>query len=706
MLKIFRTLVFAVLALSLNSLSVFGQLDNPVKWDYEIQKVDNATIKVVLKGNVEPKWHLYSMDSPEEGSLPLLLGLEASGKIELVGPFMQVTTPKEEFDDVFNVNVKYFDKTAIFEQKFKPVNNKEEIDAIIIIEGQACFDDGKCVLVNDEIDIKINPAIYLYSNEVVEIKSDENLTQDETQNNTDELLVEDVEKDDNIEVVLDESSEIIPAEDDNAKESSTNSADKKGNKGLFGTFLLAIILGLAGVLTPCVFPMIPMTVSFFMQGQSSRASGVFKALFFGFSIVLLYTLVGVVVSLTSAGADFPTLLSTHWIPNTVFFLLFIFFAGSFFGLYEIILPSGLANKADKQVDKGGIFSSFFMAVTLVIVSFACTGPIVGALLVKAASGSIIEPTIGMLGFGLGFGIPFTVLAISPNWLNKLPQSGGWMNSVKVVMAFIILAFSLKFLSNMDQNYHLNLMSRDIYLAIWIVLFFMMGFYLLGKIKLPHDTELKHVSVFRLVLAIISFVFAVYMIPGLFGADLKPISGLIPPKSTQQFSVNNQGVGIAVVPEINELCEQPKYSDFLHLDEGLNGYFDYNQGLECAKATEKPVLLYFTGHSCSNCKKMMAEAWTQDVKNIMNDEFVFVALYVDDKFKLPEDEWIVSNVDGKTKKTIGQINSNMQIEMFNINSQPYYVIINPDGSVINEPMEYQNNPDVFLDWLDEGLKSFK
>lgn len=705
MLKKFRTLVFAVLVLALNAVSVFGQLDNPVKWDYEIQKVDNSTLKVILKGNVEAKWHLYSMDSPEEGSLPLLLGLEAPGKIELVGPFMQVTTPKEEFDDVFNVNVKYFDKTAIFEQKFKPLNTNNEIDALIIIEGQACYDDGKCVLVNHEIDIKINPQIYFVNSEVVETNLEENITHDEIDNNTDEIVVEDLENDDNLEELVENDSESVADKDDKADIASNSKENNNENRGLLGTFFLAIILGLAGILTPCVFPMIPMTVSFFMQGQSSRASGVFKALFFGFSIVVLYTLVGVIVSLTSAGADFPTLLSTHWIPNTIFFLLFIFFAGSFFGLYEIILPSGLANKADKQVDKGGVLSSFFMAVTLVIVSFACTGPIVGALLVKAASGSIIEPTIGMLGFGLGFGIPFTVLAISPSWLNKLPQSGGWMNSVKVVMAFIILAFSLKFLSNMDQNYHLNLMSRDIYLAIWIVLFFLMGFYLLGKIRLPHDTDLKHVSVFRLILAIVSFVFAVYMIPGLFGADLKPISGLIPPKSTQQFSLNSQGLSIAAVPEINELCDEPKYADFLHLDEGVIGYFDYKQGIECAKTQEKPILLYFTGHSCSNCKKMMAEAWTPEVKNLMNEDFVFVALYVDDKYKLPEEEWIVSNVDGKTKKTIGQINSNMQIEMFNINSQPYYVIINPDGSVLNEPMEYQNNPEEFIEWLQEGIETF-
>ncbi|HRW21207.1 MAG TPA: cytochrome c biogenesis protein CcdA [Bacteroidales bacterium] len=708
MLRLFKALLPVAMLLVINSFVTFGQLEVPVKWNYTIEKVDNTSLKLKLTGNVEPKWHLYAMDSPEEGSLPLLLGLDASDKIELIGPFRQITTPTEEFDDVFNVNIKYFDKVAIFEQVFKPINN-EESSATLIIEGQACFDDGKCVLINDEIEVNIKPKQYFVNNEVKENHKDDNLTE----NKDDKFNTNEVEESDNevkesdneiAEEIIEEPNDVQKI-DSSSDETIDNSNKENNNKGLLGTFFLAIILGLAGILTPCVFPMIPMTVSFFMQGQSSRASSIFKALFFGISIVLLYTLVGVIVSLTSAGADFPTLLSTHWIPNTIFFLLFIFFAGSFFGLYEIILPSGLANKADKQVDKGGILSSFFMAVTLVIVSFACTGPIVGALLVKAASGSIIEPTIGMLGFGLGFGIPFTVLAISPSWLKKLPQSGGWMNSVKVVMAFIILAFSLKFLSNMDQNYHLNLMSRDIYLSIWIVLFFLLGFYLLGKIKLPHDTELKHVSVFRLVLAIVSFVFAVYLIPGLFGAELKPVSGLIPPKATQQFTISSQTVSNNLAPEINKLCDEPKYNDFLHLDDGLNAYFDYEQGLKCAKIQNKPIMLYFTGHSCSNCKKMMSEVWTQEVKTLLNEEFVFIALYIDDKYKLPESEWVISKVDGKTKKTIGQINSDRQIELFNINSQPYYVILSPEETMINEAMEYNTDTEEFKNWINQGLESF-
>jgi thiol:disulfide interchange protein DsbD len=680
-------------------LNGIAQLDQPVKWNHRIEKVNNETLKIILTASVEPRWHLYSMDSPEEGSLPLLINIEPNSTLAAIGSFVQITTPKEEYDDIFEVNVKFFEKQAIFEQKFKPLT-KTPFSSTIIIEGQACFEDGKCVMVSDEIVVSIDPSKFFTT-----IDPTNNNSSDNSHTQSNETLVVDTSP--NSSDTITENTEIenneVSNETQNTQETdatpSTNAKDD--NKSLLGTFLLAIVLGLAGVLTPCVFPMIPMTVSFFMQGKSSRASSIFKALIFGISIVILYTLVGVIVSLTSAGADFPTLLSTHWIPNSVFFLLFIFFAGSFFGLYEIVLPGGLANKADKQVDKGGVLSAFFMAVTLVIVSFACTGPIVGALLVKAASGSIIEPTIGMLGFGIGFGLPFTVLAISPGWLNKLPQSGGWMNSVKVVMAFIILAFSLKFLSNMDQNYHLNIMSRDLYLAIWIVLFFMLGIYLLGKIRLPHDTELKHVSVFRLVLAMIAFIFAVYMVPGLFGADLKPISGLIPPKSLQQFTISGGGTHSA--GSKNTLCEEPKYADVLHLEEGVVGYFDFEQGMRCAKEQNKPALVYFTGHSCSNCKKMMADVWTDKVKNYFNNEFIFIVLYVDDKYKIPENEWVTSEIDGKVKKTIGQKNSDIQISKFNINSQPYYIILSPDGTPKNEAMEFETNENVFVEWLDKGLQ---
>jgi len=454
--------------------------------------------------------------------------------------------------------------------------------------------------------------------------------------------------------------------------------------------------------------MIPMTVSFFMQGQQSKFNSIVKALIFGISIVVLYTSVGLIVSLTSAGADFTTALSTHWVPNTIFFVLFVVFAASFFGMFEIILPTGLANKADRQVDKGGFLASFFMAFTLVIVSFSCTGPIVGVLLVKAAAGDILEPLIGMFAFGLAFALPFTLFAIFPRMLKGLPKSGGWMNSVKVVLGFIILAFSLKFISNIDQTYHLGLLSREVYLAIWIVLFVLLGIYFLGKIKFSHDSDVPYVSVPRLVLAIASFVFALYLLPGMFGADLNAVSALIPPKSAQNFDLTKQQTSVAVYGEQPVgLCEKPKYSDILHLPHGLEGYFDYEQGMACAKKLNKPVLLDFKGHACANCKEMENKVWSDPkvLKRLKND-YLIIALYVDDRTKLPEDEWVTSTYDGKVKKTLGKKYADFQITKYNINSQPYYVLIDHNGETLVEPKGHDLNIDNFINFLDSGVEEFK
>ncbi len=377
-------------------------------------------------------------------------------------------------------------------------------------------------------------------------------------------------------------------------------------------------------------------------------------------------------------------------------------------MFEIILPTGLANKADRQVDKGGYLASFFMAFTLVIVSFSCTGPIVGVLLVKAAAGDVLEPLIGMFAFGLAFALPFTLLAIFPGMMKSLPKSGGWMNSVKVVLGFVILAFSLKFIANIDQAYHFGILSRDIYLAIWIVLFILMGFYLLGKIKFSHDSELKHVSVFRLLIAIVSFTFALYLFPGLFGADLNAVSALIPPKSAQKFDLaKNQVVGLSTNARPQSLCETPKYSDILHLPHGLQGYFDYEQGMACAKKLNKPVLLDFKGHQCANCKEMETKVWSDPevLKRLQND-YLIIALYVDDRTALPENEWITSTIDGKVKKTIGKKYADFQISKYNINSQPYYVLVDPNGDQLNEPKGHDLNIENFVKFLDEGKQKFE
>jgi len=660
------------------STTVFAQLVDPVKWNYKSKNVSGDTTALIFDAKIDMNWHLYSQYFGEGGPVRTTFYYDESDKFEIIGQASESPEPEEVMDEIFNMKVKYFSNAATFTQKIKVLSEKD-FTITGSIEYQVCQDD-KCVYFNP--DFAINVKGVKSGAEETTVKSEEALSP---------------------QVDLEEKSE---------SENSRNQArTSESSSSMWGIFFLAFVLGLAGVLTPCVFPMIPMTVSFFMQGQSSKFNSIVKALIFGISIVLLYTSVGLIVSLTSAGADFTTTLSSHWIPNTIFFTLFIAFAASFFGMFEIVLPTGLANKADRQVDKGGFLASFFMAFTLVIVSFSCTGPIVGALLVKAAAGDIMEPLIGMFGFGLAFALPFTLFAIFPRMLKGLPKSGGWMNTVKVVLGFIILAFSFKFIANIDQSYHLNLLSRDVYLAIWVVLFVLLGIYLLGKLKFSHDSETPFVTVPRLILAIISFTFALYLLPGMFGADLNAVSSLLPPKSAQQFDIteNKMPAGVAVSDnsEGATLCETPRYSDILHLPHGLQGYFDYEQGMECARNLNKPVLLDFKGHACSNCKEMENKVWSDpEVLKRLRDDYVIIALYVDDRTKLPEDEWVTSDYDGKVKKTIGKKYADFQISKYNINSQPYYVLVDHEGNNLTEPKGFDLNVNRFVEFLDAGKKEFE
>lgn len=664
-------LVFSVLLIF--SAAAIAQMENPVKWETTSKIVEDGIAEITFEATIDMHWHLYSMYFDEGGPVRTTLYFDESDKFELIDKPTESPVPTEEFDDIFEINVKYFSNKATFVQKIK-VLSEEAFFITGSIEYQVCHDD-KCVYFNPDFKVKVNGVKQADTGEngalvpTVDLGIDEN----ETENT-------------NVQIT-----------------------EEQSDKSIWGFFFLAFVLGLAAILTPCVFPMIPMTVSFFMQGQQSKFNSVVKALIFGISIVVLYTSVGLIVSLTSAGADFTTSLSTHWIPNTIFFVLFIAFAASFFGMFEIILPSGLANKADKQVDKGGYLASFFMAFTLVIVSFSCTGPIVGALLVKAAAGDVLEPLIGMFAFGLAFALPFTLLAIFPRLLKTMPKSGGWMNAVKVVLGFVILAFSLKFISNIDQTYHLGILSREVFLAIWIVLFVLLGVYLLGKLKFSHDSDIPFVSVPRLVIAIASFTFALYLLPGMFGADLNAVSALIPPKSSQQFdltknqvvSVNDHGDNVPT-----SLCEVPKYSDILHLPHGLEGYFDYEEGMACAKKQNKPVLLDFKGHACSNCKEMENKVWSNpEVLKRLKEDYIIIALYVDDRTKLPEDEWLTSSYDGKVKKTMGKKNADFQITKYGINSQPYYVLVDTEGNNLVEPMGHDLNIDNFVKFLDDGKEAF-
>ncbi len=657
-----------------------AQIIDPVTWEYSVEKINEEEVELVFTANIDKSWHLYSQDIPEGGPIPTRFVFEESSQFELLGPVVEITEPEEKYDPSFDMKLKLFSGKALFKQRVK-TRGTGEVKISGYVEFMSC-DDHRCLPPKED-----DFEFFIGSETTGATASGEVLPAD-----TGETFM------------LESQVDLTSAEPVETPASG---------KSIWGFFLFSLLAGFAGILTPCVFPMIPMTVAFFSRGSENRFKSIVKALTFGFSIILIYSFIGLIVSLTSAGADFASSLSTHWIPNLIFFLLFMVFAASFLGMFELVLPSGLVNKADRQADKGGYLAAFFMGLTTVLVSFSCTGPIVGALLVEAASGEFIKPTIGMFGFALAFALPFTLLAIFPSWLNSLPKSGGWLNSVKVVLGFIVLAFGMKFLSNMDQTYHLGLLSRDVYLAIWIVIFILMGFYLLGKVKFAHDSDLPFIGVPRLILIIATFAFVLYLIPGLFGAPLKAISGLIPPLDSQAFNLpalitEHSGSGKTEEGKGTfTLCEDPKYADFLSLPYALNGYFDYEQGLECARTLNKPILLDFKGHACSNCKEMEAKVWSDpQVLKRLREDYLIIALYVDDRTKLPESEWVISEFDGKVKKTLGKKYADFQISRYNINTQPYYVLIDHNEQLLTTPRSHDLDINEYIDFLDEGLKNFQ
>lgn len=492
---------------------------------------------------------------------------------------------------------------------------------------------------------------------------------------------------------------------------SGEQADTEGSSRGFNWALVieAILWGFAALLTPCVFPMVPMTVSFFLKGASSPAAGRFRAFMYGLFIILLYTVpISLIILITRlAGGDAVTAdifnwLATHWIPNIIFFIVFMIFAASFFGAFEITLPSSLVNKSDKGADKKGLAGIFFMALTLVLVSFSCTGPIVGSVLIKATQGEFWEPMVAMLAFSLAFALPFTVLALFPSLLKNLPKSGGWLNSVKVVLGFIEVALGFKFLSVADQTYHWGLLDREVYLAIWIVTFSLLGLYLLGKIRFVHDDKTEHLSVTRLALAIAVFSFVVYMIPGMFGAPLKALSGYLPPLTTQDFVI---GSGSSAQVQAGNSAGAEKENRFdLHLPLGLEGYFTIEEGLAAAKEAGKPVFVDITGHGCVNCREMESRVWSDpQVLDILRNEYVIVALYTDDKTRLGKDEWVETE-NGDILKDLGRVNSYIARTRFGVNAQPNYVLLSPDGELLAPVRGYDLSIPGFIEFLESGLES--
>lgn len=491
---------------------------------------------------------------------------------------------------------------------------------------------------------------------------------------------------------------------------ASDSSDES-NKGFSWALIIeAILWGFAALLTPCVFPMVPMTVSFFMKGSSSPAEGRFKAAMYGLFIVLLYTVpISVIILITwIAGGDAVTAdifnwLATHWLPNLLFFIVFMIFAASFFGAFEIVLPSSLVNKSDKGADKGGLLGIFFMALTLVLVSFSCTGPIVGTVLIKSTEGEFWSPMITMLAFSVAFALPFTILAMFPSLLKNLPKSGGWLNSVKVVLGFIEVALGFKFLSVADQTYHWGLLDREVYLAIWIVVFTLLGFYLLGKIRFAHDEKVEHLSVKRLALAIAVFSFVVYMIPGMFGAPLKALSGYLPPITTQDFVLGQNTVQVLAGTDAAGYKGSKSERYGLHLPLGLTGYFDLEEGLEAAKETGKPVFVDITGHGCVNCREMESRVWSDPkVLEILKEKYIIVALYTDDKQKVSQEDW-VTTPNGDVLKELGRINSYIVRTEFGVNAQPNYVLLSPEGEQLAPVRGYDLSIPGFVEFLESGLE---
>lgn len=510
---------------------------------------------------------------------------------------------------------------------------------------------------------------------------------------------------------FEESPDTMTASVDSSKTVvATNKVEEStenGKKSLWSIFIAGLVGGFAALLMPCIFPMLPLTVSFFTKQSGSRASGISKALLYGLFIIVIYVALGMIITI-AFGSDALNALSTNGIFNFIFFLLLVVFAASFFGAFEITLPSSFVNKMDAKSDKGGLIGLFFMAFSLSLVSFSCTGPIIGTLLVEAASkGERLGPAIGMLGFSIALAIPFGLFAMFPSMLKSLPKSGGWLNSVKVVLGFLELALALKFLSNVDLAYHWNWLDREVFLSLWIAVFGLMGLYLIGKIKFSHDSELKFLSVPRTILAIVVFSFVVYMIPGLWGAPLKSISAFLPPSATQDFDLSS-GVGSGTAAHSDGKVK--KYAEIFHergTPKGFDPYYDYEQALATAKELNKPVLIDFTGWNCVNCRKMEANVWTDPgVAKLLKEEFVMAELFVDDKTELPVNEQFVSKYSNKKIKTIGNKNSDFQAAVFNSNSQPLYVIVDPNGQVLVPQSGANYDVEQYKAFLQSGVDAFK
>ncbi|TDQ30342.1 protein-disulfide reductase DsbD family protein [Tenacibaculum caenipelagi] len=649
------------------SFTAVSQIYNPITWKTSVEKVSENTYSLVSTATIKEGWHLYAQEVPKGGPIPTTFTYDdEGGKIKIVGNTSE-PEGKIKFTTLFSdegMNIKSFANKAVFKQTIELADvGVTQVNAFV--EFIACTDE-QC-LPPKEIDLSFDLT------KAIAVKT--------TAGDKKETKVKSVEK---------------------VKETK-----KEGKRGLLGIFFIAFLSGFAALLTPCVFPMIPMTVSFFTKQSKSKSAGIRNAIIYGISIIAIYVLLGSVVT-AAFGADALNALSTNVWFNIIFFLILVIFAVSFLGAFEITLPSSWATKVDSQADKGGLIGIFFMALALAIVSFSCTGPIVGTLLVEAASKGGIAPIVGMLGFSSAIALPFALFAAFPGWLNSLPKSGGWLNTVKVVLGFLELALAFKFLSNADLVLQLHLLEREVFIAIWIAIFGALAFYLFGKIQLPHDSPVTHISVGRLSLGLIVLSFTIYMIPGLWGAPLNLISAFPPP---QGYSESPYGVGFT-----KQGTTSTQENNHEALPEGAHlmpphdivAFHDYDKGLAYAKKVGKPVMIDFTGHACVNCRKMEQNVWVKPkVLDVLKNKVVLISLYVDDKRPLKDDEVVESKLTpGKKLKYIGQKWSELQTIKYKANSQPFYVLMNHDESNLIDPVAYTPNVDEYHSWLQEGIANFK
>ncbi|RRJ88893.1 protein-disulfide reductase DsbD family protein [Flavobacterium macacae] len=628
-----------------------AQILDPVKWTSKIEKKSDTEYLLTFDGVIEPLWHVYSQFTPDGGALPLeVLFNNGKDNFEPVGKAKESETTTE-FNDVFKVDETFFKETMQLQQLIKITNPSNN-------------------LVQVELSYQVCKEVCIQQNKYFEF---------------------DLEK-----VTVAEVPAFTEIKKESPKKESVVKAIEEPKKGLFSIFFIAFLSGFAALLTPCVFPMIPMTVSFFTKQSKNKAKGIKNAIIYGISIILIYVFLGTVITLVF-GSDALNALSTNVWFNVIFFLLLVVFAFSFLGAFEIMLPNSWANKVDRQADKGGIIGILFMALALAIVSFSCTGPIVGTLLVEAASKGGLAPIIGMFGFSLALALPFMLFALFPGWLNSLPKSGGWLNTVKVFLGFLELALAFKFLSNADLVLQLHWLERETFLAIWIAIFGTLALYLFGKITLPHDSPLPNISVGRLSLGLLVLSFTVYLVPGLWGAPLKLISGFPPPLtySESPYGVGGKG-GSSSTAELPEGAELGAHD--------IVAFKDYDKGLAYAKSVNKPVLLDFTGYACVNCRKMEDYVWSDNkILSILKNDVVLVSLYVDDKRNLPESEQYVSKETGKKIKTTGNKWSDFQITKYKANAQPYYIIVDSDGNDLNQPIGYTPDINEYEAWLKSGIK---